>query len=67
MYCMTQGGGSQTQQYLNRLLIALESYYHPSNIGIHTVRKIVSYNVFIHNVVSTIVTFVNILVLIVYR
>jgi proteasome activator subunit 4 len=29
----TLGGGSQTQHYLSRLLLSIESYYHPANIG----------------------------------
>ena len=27
------GGGGQTQTYLSRLLLSIESYYHPANIG----------------------------------
>lgn len=30
------GGETSAQEYLNKLMIALESYYHPSNIGLHT-------------------------------
>ena len=29
----TLGGGSQTQHYLHRLFLSIESYYHPANIG----------------------------------
>ncbi len=29
----TLGGGSQTQHYLSRLLLSIESFYHPANIG----------------------------------
>ena len=34
-----QGGGSPAQKYLSQLMAALESYYHPSNFGKHTVSK----------------------------
>jgi proteasome activator subunit 4 len=29
----TLGGGSQTQHYLTRLFLSIESYYHPANVG----------------------------------
>lgn len=36
------GGGSKAQEYLLKLMQALESYYYPSNIGIHT-RKLLKF------------------------
>ncbi|XP_019858537.1 PREDICTED: proteasome activator complex subunit 4 [Amphimedon queenslandica] len=36
------GGGSKAQEYLSKLMEALESYYYPSNIGLHT-RKLLKF------------------------
>ena len=32
-----QGGNSSAQQHFSQLMLALESYYHPSNAGKQTV------------------------------
>ena len=34
------GGGSPAQEYLTKLMNSFESYYHPSNIGFHSVSYI---------------------------
>ena len=36
-----QGGDSEALDYLSKLMLALDSYYHPSNHGKHTVRMYV--------------------------
>ena len=37
--CLFQGGGSQAQSHLSKLMQAVESYNHPSNLGQHTVGR----------------------------
>lgn len=36
------GGDSPAQDYLTKLMNSFESYYHPSNIGFHSVSALIS-------------------------
>ena len=38
-----QGGDSEALDYLSKLMLALDSYYHPSNHGKHTVSYVFVY------------------------